>query len=161
MSGSHLVEFYGYSQGQKETDRVISRLVRSGAVEVAISQKEQRAAKVQRRSVSKTLIFGTTIGAVLGIAISMITKSYPVVATRFPISGPARIGLIVSMALCCGAAAVILTTDRPTTASPPQNEPADNDRYLVSVRCRVEDRLKILSLLLTQGLTVTDSPALE
>ena len=161
MSSSNLTEVRAYCRGRKETERVMHQITDSGLPKNAInvSGKEGywgKGPKARQMSIVKSAVIGLPIGAVVGGIIGVITQTSHAAAAGFHINWLIMIGFIVLMALFCGGVAAILAAGLGKLAPSPGNEPASSGRYLITVRCRSEDKLKIQSLLVGQGAILTD-----
>ena len=164
MSVDKSIELYGYCRSREEITRVLSQLDKAGISEILVRApgkvgQWQPVAKPSRSSVFKSFLTGLPVGAVVGavIAVSMRTEQAGA-ASRSQLGWGwlSIVLLIVVMALLWGGIAALANIGLGKLRRTPERERTGNDRYLVTVRCRFEDKSKIEALLVSQGAMITD-----
>ena len=161
MSGDESVELYGYSRGRQETEELVSQLDKAGISEtvIRVPGKEgwHRVAKTgKRKSVWKSLMTGLPVGAIVGGLIVVSTQTEQAGASRFHINLFFIAGLILVSGFLWGGLAALANLSVGRIAPSP-----GNGRYLITVRCRPEDKLKIQQMLVHQGVILTDKGATD
>ncbi|MBV8101472.1 MAG: hypothetical protein JOZ31_20200 [Verrucomicrobia bacterium] len=164
MSSNNSVELYGYCRSREETVRVLSRLDKAGISETLVRGpgkvgQWQPVAKPSRSSVFKSLLTGLPVGAVVGALIAVSTRTEQAgAASRSQIGWGwlSIVLLIVFMALLWGGIAALANIGLSKLRRNPENERTGNDRYLVTIRCRAEDKSKVQALLVSQGAMITN-----
>ncbi|MBV9873083.1 MAG: hypothetical protein JO025_00015 [Verrucomicrobia bacterium] len=159
MSSSNLVEVLAYCRGRGEADRVTARLTDSGFGNdrVTVSGKEgpwNRNTKARQRSVVRSVTIGLPIGAVIGAVVGFYTQAgHAIGSQQYWLT---FVGWMAIVAIFLGLVAAILAVGLGKLAPSPGNEPPGSGRFLVTVRCALEDKLKVQSVLVSQGAILTD-----
>jgi hypothetical protein len=110
-------------------------------------------AKTRQRSILRSALIGLPIGAV-GAIVSFLTELAHAIAFEQYWFNPERLGLVAALFAAFWVAILLRRLGKMAPSA--GNEPNGSGRYLLRAQCRSEDKLRIRSLLISNGAILTD-----